>query len=362
MPDLIYIEEAVRAHPRTQSILARYPQAAVVEIERYGEVFNRAQQDFRLQKQRPALILARKHDNFVLRAPSGYGIGSKSNYYFSHLLNCPFDCRYCFLQGMYRSAHHLLFVNYEDFQTEISRIIKEDPEACFFTGYDCDSLALEPVTRFSETFLPFFVEHKETLFELRTKSTHTASLLARPATSNLVVALSLTPRAISEKHEHKTPSLPKRLAAAKKLAEHGWPIGLRLDPVIYDPDLPNQYRELLDSVIEAIPKTSIHSISLGPLRFPKSVHRKIVKLYPQEALLAGPLAEHSGPGVHNMISYPRSLERQMHQCVLDLIKQKLGDRPLFSCTPPSWDEPKVAPRTAPSPGFGEPLKGAPSAP
>jgi len=119
MIGLIYVEEAVAAHPLTLQILARYPRAVQVPIERYGEVFNRKSQNFRLQKHRPALILAHKHGERVLPAPEGYGVGGSRNHYFSHMLNCVYDCRYCFLQGMFRSAHYVLFVNYESFQDDI---------------------------------------------------------------------------------------------------------------------------------------------------------------------------------------------------------------------------------------------------
>lgn len=326
------------AHPRTRRILDRYPSASVVPIQRYGEVFNKGQQDFALQKQNPALILAQKHDNFVLRAPAGYGIGSKNNYYFSHLLNCPYDCRYCFLQGMYRSAHHVLFVNYEDFQQSIQTIIDKDPRACFFSGYDCDSLALESVTGFAENFLPFFAARPQALFELRTKSTQTRPLLAHPAAKNVVLALSLTPHEISKAHEHKTPRLDKRIQCAQKLAQHGYPIGLRFDPIIYHPELPKQYQSLMHEIAAVIPQAAIHSISVGPLRFPKKVHRTISRLYPKEALLAGPLAQHPGPGAKDMISYPRELERDMHAWVLQLVNKHFPDRPLFSCTPESWNQ------------------------
>lgn len=338
VPDFIYIEREVQEHPRTQSILARFPDAKAVLIDRYGEIFNKAQQDFRLQKQRPALILARKHDNFVLPAPAGYGIGSRQNYYFSHLLNCPYDCRYCFLQGMYRSAHHLLFVNYEDFQQEIRSIAQKEPSTCFFSGYDCDSLALEPITHFSREFLPLFASLPQALFELRTKSTHTAALIDQAPLDNVIVALSLTPEEIALEHEHRTPKLSKRIAAAASLARAGWRIGLRLDPIIYDPNLPKQYQKLLDDIFEKISPESIHSVSAGPLRFPKTVHRKISRLYPREALLAGPLAEHPGPGSKNMVSYPLELEREMHAIVLDLVQRHLPPSVVFSCTPQSWQD------------------------
>ncbi|MEX2353287.1 MAG: DNA photolyase, partial [Gammaproteobacteria bacterium] len=66
----IYIEEAISGHPRNREILKRFPDADVIYCDSYTEVFNRKAQNFRLQKQRPALILANKHDNFVLPAPA----------------------------------------------------------------------------------------------------------------------------------------------------------------------------------------------------------------------------------------------------------------------------------------------------
>ena len=76
MIDTIYIEEDVADHPRTQAILARFPDATKITCERFGEVFNRKAQNFRLQKKQPALILARKHKGLVLPSPKQYSIGA----------------------------------------------------------------------------------------------------------------------------------------------------------------------------------------------------------------------------------------------------------------------------------------------
>ena len=79
------------------------------------------------------------------------------NYYFSHMLNCLYDCKYCFLQGMFNSANYLIFVNYEDFLVEIKKILStKKKRVCFFSGYDCDSLALEKITSFLKNFLKNF--------------------------------------------------------------------------------------------------------------------------------------------------------------------------------------------------------------
>ena len=125
MIKLIYVENEIRNHPRVQSICARLPMAKVIECDHYGEIFNRNNQSFRIQKENACLILGTKKNKRILPVPQGLAY-QKPSYYFSHMLNCVYDCRYCFLQGMFRSAHYLLFINYEDFVEDIKKI-KDDP-------------------------------------------------------------------------------------------------------------------------------------------------------------------------------------------------------------------------------------------
>ena len=99
MFERIYVEESVQDEALTLDLLERFSDADQVQCQRYTEIFNKKAQNFRLQKKNPSLILARKFDNFVLPVPDGFGIGASENYYFSHMLNCLYDCRYCFLQG-----------------------------------------------------------------------------------------------------------------------------------------------------------------------------------------------------------------------------------------------------------------------
>ena len=254
MIETIYIEENILQHPRVLDIVARFPQARKITCGRYGEVFNPKAQNFRLQKQQPALILAEKYKNFALPAPAGYGIGAKRNYYFSHMLNCLYDCRYCFLQGMYQSANYVLFVNYEDFQDDIRQLCARSPaeDLHFFSGYDCDSLALEPVTGFAEQFLPFFAELPNAWLELRTKSTQVRSLLNREPLPRCVVAFSLSPHEIAAKVEDKAPPVERRLDALLKLQEQGWQVGLRFDPLIYQTGYQHQYKQLFEQVFSRI--------------------------------------------------------------------------------------------------------------
>ncbi|MGR9035347.1 MAG: spore photoproduct lyase family protein [Gammaproteobacteria bacterium] len=328
MIETIYIEENIWRHPRVAEIVARFPKARNIVCKRYGEVFNPKVQNFRLQKLKPALILAEKYKKFALKAPEGYGIGAKKNYYFSHMLNCPYDCRYCFLQGMYQSAHYVLFVNYEDFQSEIGALCDESPqdEFHFFSGYDCDSLALEPVTGFAEYFLPFFDRIPNAWLELRTKSTQIRSLLNRSPLPRCVVAFSLNPDAVASKVEAKAPPLKRRLDAMARLQEQGWLMGLRFDPLIYQTGFKDQYRQLFEQVFASIRADRLHSVSLGTFRLPKTYFKKIQNLYFNEKLFAGPLTDREG-----MVSYRSDLEQEMMNFCTEQLLTHIPSSIFFPC-------------------------------
>jgi spore photoproduct lyase len=305
---MIYVEEEILGHPRALQIQGRFPDAEVVPCSRYGEIFNRRAQHFRLQKRRPSLILARKHRGLVQEAPEGFGLAGARSFLFSHMHNCIYDCRYCFLQGMYRSAHYVVFINYEDFQWAIEERIRSlhGEPAWFFSGYDCDSLALEPVTRFAASFVPFFARFPQAFLELRTKSTQVKSLLDMEPAPNVVVAFSFTPEEVAAAVEHLTPSVDRRIRAMERLQERGWRLGLRFDPLIYGEGYREQYRRLYETVFGAVRVESLHSVSLGPFHLPTEFFRTLARLYPEAPLLAGPFGEENG-----QVGYRRDLEEEM---------------------------------------------------
>lgn len=325
--DTIYIERAVKDHPQTVRIVQRYPDARKILIDRYTAVFNVNTQNFRLQKQNPALILAEKHDTKVLTAPPDYNIGGKHNYYFSHMMNCIYDCRYCFLQGMYNSANYVVFVNYQDFFDAITETTNRHTESSwYFSGYDCDSLALEPVTLFMDACLNYFSTHAKAHLEIRTKSTQIRSLLKRDPIDNCVIAYSLTPDPIARAVEHKTPSVQKRIEALKSLSEAGWKIGLRFDPLLNAEAFKTTYQTLFDTVFDQLDTDTIHSVSTGPFRLPKPFFKKLVKLYPEEPLLADKFTQQG-----SLISYPVDDENdQMAWCEEQLLQHIDRDR-FFPC-------------------------------
>lgn len=281
----VYVEKEVQDHPRTLKVIDKLKPTQVISIDRYPEIFNRKSQHFRLQKKGASFILAKKHGTLVYPTPPSYGIGAKHNYYFSHFLNCPFDCRYCFLQGMYRSASFVLFVNYEEFQDAILEKL-DDEKATFFSGYDGDSLAMDPKTGFLTEFLPFFRNHPNAELELRTKSVFIRELLSQESFPNCVVAFSLSPQPLIQELEKKTPPLAKRLEAIQKLQKAGWKIGLRFDPIIDCENFENHYTGFFEEVFGTVVDDLLHSVSLGAFRLPKPMMKEMKRLKPRDPLLA----------------------------------------------------------------------------
>jgi len=318
MVSCVYVETAVRKHPRTVQLLKRLHKLPLIEIKHYGEVFNPRSQNFRLQKKNPAIIIAHKNKGQVLAAPEGYGLGGDYNYYFSHMLNCIYDCRYCFLQGMYQSAHQVLFVNYEDFGDQIRQTAAQHQgkPVWFYSGYDCDSLANEPMTRFTDYFIPLVAAIDNAWMELRTKSTQVRSMLNMEPAERVITAFSFSDQVSHSKLENGVPSIAKRIDAMHRLIEAGWLVGLRFDPVVYHQHYQTAFVDLLEQVFAKIDAKKLHSVSLGSFRLTRDHFRKISRLYPEEPLFAQNMDLNNG-----IISYPLDREQEMIEfCEAQLMK------------------------------------------
>ena len=329
MIETIYVEDEIQNHPKTKFILNKFKKSRIISINKYGEIFNKRNQNFRIQKANPCLILAHKKDNFVLPAPEGFGIGSSKNFYFSHMYNCIYDCRYCFLQGMYSSANYVIFVNFEDFDISIEKIIENniDSKVTFFSGYDCDSLALENVTGFAKHILPIFRKYPQIEIEFRTKSIQKEPFLSVKPMPNVILAYSLMPELMSNSLDNKAPSISKRIRVISELASKGWKIGLRFDPLIHGENWKELYQEHLENIYNNIFLDNLHSVSFGSLRFPKRMFKDIFKLYPHEPLFTSPLSLNN-----KMISYDIEIEEEMTSYCKNLSLKYINEDQIFKCS------------------------------
>jgi spore photoproduct lyase len=69
-------------------------------------------------------------------------------------------------------------------------------------------------------------------------------------------------------------------------------------------------------VFGAVRVDSLHSVSVGPFRLSGDAFKAIARLYPEDDLFAGPLAEEAGA-----VTYRRELEEEMVEfCTAELLR------------------------------------------
>tara|TARA_B110000008_G_scaffold144413_1_gene146189 strand:- start:370 stop:789 length:420 start_codon:yes stop_codon:yes gene_type:complete len=134
------------------------------------------------------------------------------------------------------------------------------------------------------------------------------------------------PEELAKRLDKKAPSIKRRVDAIEKLAAMGWPIGLRFDPLIYSKDWKQLYKGLLMDIMRRVPSESIHSISYGPLRYPKKMYQDITKLYPEELLFSIPMSENNG-----YIDYGVDVEQEMTEFLINNLKNYVEEAKLFQC-------------------------------
>lgn len=278
----IYVEEAALSYEKTKRILSSLPDAAPVTVKDYKHVFNRPGQNSALQKQAPALILAVKKPPYLYAgAPVCQSFGETHFYYTSCAMNCPYDCEYCYLQGMYPSGDVVLYVNTEDIFTEVRRVLSEHP-LYLCISFDTDLTALEPVAGYLQDWAGLAAKEPDLTLEVRTKCASYESVSTLPVLPNMIFAYTLSPDPVIRAFEHRTPPLEKRLNAVKKAVKDGRQVRLCFDPMIRVNDFTEVYGTFFDRVFSEIPAEAVRDASVGTFRIGADYLKRMRKVRPSE--------------------------------------------------------------------------------
>ncbi len=225
-------------------------------------------------KDKSAVIFANKKGEFLRKTPDSYTPDGKKGYSILNAYNCIYDCSYCFLKGYFKSFNPVIFLNYEDYFDEITKVIESDRRRplYFFAGTFSDSFALMPYSNFNTELIKFFRNLKDDIYlEFRTKSAHIKDFLSIKPSNNIILAFSLSPDSVIKRLEFMTPALKKRLNAIELLDRRGFKIGIRIDPVIID--YLDEYNEIINSIKQI---RNIHSVEVGFLRFDKNGYKNML--------------------------------------------------------------------------------------
>lgn len=276
---VIYMEKGVEDYPTTQRILAKLPNAERIRIRDYKEIFNRPYQNFQVQKTSPKLILAKKKDNFLYKGSTlAPDFGERNFYYNALLLNCPYNCDYCYLQGMYNSGNIVVFVNLDEYFQATDSYLKRLGRIYLCLSYDTDLLGMESWIGYSREWIEFARTRPNLILELRTKSANLKSLTGIQPIPNLILAWTISPQNIIERYEKKTASLKARIRAIRNSLELGWEVRICIDPVLDVPNWKEDYRMMAEELGASEILERVREVSIGSFRMNKDYFSKVKKL------------------------------------------------------------------------------------
>jgi len=273
----MYIEEGAASYPMTELLTRRFPNARRILTRHYQDVFNRPNQNFQLQKGSMKLILAVKEDNLLYEGSDfSQSMGHTHFYYNSLILNCVYNCDYCYLQGMYRSGNIVIFVNFTDFCDAVQEKLNRHP-VYLAVSYDTDLLGFENVVPYCAEWIEFARTQKNLTVEIRTKSANYKSISHLKASPNVILAWTISPTTIAEKYEKGTSAPERRVDNALRAIRDGWKVRLCFDPMILVESYRKIYSEMIEMVFNKISPEKIHDVSVGVFRMNAEYLKRIKK-------------------------------------------------------------------------------------
>ena len=272
----IYVEKKILDNKNTLEILSKFRDAKIIEIDNYKEVFSSNNQDFHLQKLGQNLILASNKPNMIYEGAVVCEDFENDNFYYtSSIINCVYDCEYCYLQGVYSSGNIVIFVDIEKVFEEVEELYNKLKSLYLCVSYDTDLLAIENICSFSEKWYHFIKDKKDLKIELRTKSANIDKFLNLDVLDNFIIAFTLSPEKIALKNEKYTASFKNRVKAIKELQNKGWKVRICIDPLIYTDDFEKNYSEMIEYLFSEIDKNKVIDVSIGVFRTSKEYLKKM---------------------------------------------------------------------------------------
>ncbi len=318
----LYIEEAVRDNADVKRITERLKLPDIAYIKHYKDILAGGPS----AESGRNLVLANKTGRLLYEgAPVCQDFGNSHFYYTSCVMNCLYDCEYCYLKGMYPSDIPVIFINLDDIFAEVEKLLESFP-VYLCVSYDTDLMAFEDLTGYIKRWCDFTRAHKDLTIEIRTKCARTDLWSDIEWNERVIFAYTLSPDDIIKRYERNTPDLAHRISAiVSGMESYGhdtdgsftkYPFRLCFDPMVFVKDWRDMYREMWDCIRGRIDLGHIRDYSVGSFRISDSYLKNMRAGFPGSALVQYPYDV-----VDGYYQYPEKIADEMESFMSGLITE-----------------------------------------
>jgi spore photoproduct lyase len=236
---------------------------------------------------------------------------------------CPFNCAWCYLQGTFRfldRGKKPFIKDWTKITTHLKALFEYDfkPEL-LNAGELSDSLIGENQNPpASERLVRLFQSQDCYKLLLVTKSDRVDNLLKFEPV-NVIVSFSINAFSVAEKWEKGAPHPTRRILAAKKLYEHGYPVRVRIDPMVPVRGWKKEYEELVHEIFKNFEP---ERVTLGTLRGLSTTIRCA-----KDTSWVDYLDEKSNWGLKPKFG----VRYEMYKFVMELLEREYGYRDVAMC-------------------------------
>lgn len=185
---------------------------------------------------------------------------------------CFYQCDWCYLKLTYRAAFPFITirVQYDKIKEQLRKKMSRTTDPVIFnSGELADSLSMEHLTGAAKEFIPWFGQNEKAYLFMLTKSDNVDGILDLPHNNHTIVAWSMNNEWVSKQFEIEAPPFERRLKAAYKVQKAGYPVRIRLDPIVPFPGWGDAYAKTIQRIFNRI---SPDRVTIGTLRFEKGFY------------------------------------------------------------------------------------------